>query len=597
MSCAWYVCVRYVCAVTGGSALIERHIGCDITFLFLGYAYVRMYVCTNLCKAIPHEIPVLYCGSLEESRRNFLPQRRTSTMTATSWTFLRRRSLLRPPQPDTVAPPKSNIAPSSLRSSSPLPISNQLDTLDPTRTGRTHSVFAAYTLKGYRVGTLITSSSPYDERNELDLSFTPPPSYYAQRTFCLNVKQRDALTVLTNNRLSSIRSSSDRLPKKADTILFPETNEDKAEGKADKRVIAGLYQEMHVVENVMLSRCAKRDKGLLPVHRLTLESLVPLAVHSYRPGMHVEVLEDIDGRRLKRSYSVASSPTPHRLSLLFKVYPTAGRGMSQTLSNVRPGDTIRVRGFKGPDLLEGAPLLPSTIENKTMWHEFWPYCGVIVGGTGIVALLNFIRHQEHALKALRDNPAIDTSGTEMGLIFAAKDMDEAKALGWDEVCELKRGLAMKKNGVSHYMHGRLMLSRVGYELSGDSPDVPEGDNDVRVGIIDSFTLKEGIPFLHALAEIAKQRNRLSTDGEQDIRTLPNIDTSMNLEDSMPSSNMPFKSNHLDKSIHTTSERWQSGKPTLRTSRIFICGPQSFRDGMWLVLEELGIPTECLRFLE
>lgn len=205
-----------------------------------------------------------------------------------------------------------------------------------------------------------------------------------------------------------------------------------------------------MVENVMLSRCAKRDKGLLPVHRLTLESLVPLAVHSYRPGekthttykhvlrmyvhmlflhlsgMHVEVLEDIDGRRLKRSYSVASSPTPHRLSLLFKVYPTAGRGMSQTLSNVRPGDTIRVRGFKGPDLLEGAPLLPSTIENKTMWHEFWPYCGVIVGGTGIVALLNFIRHQEHALKALRDNPAIDTSGTEMGLIFAAKDMDEAK---------------------------------------------------------------------------------------------------------------------------------------------------------------------------
>jgi len=51
----------------------------------------------------------------------------------------------------------------------------------------------------------------------------------------------------------------------------------------------------------------------------------------------------------------------------------------------------------------------------------------------------------------------------------------------------------------------------------------------------------------------------------------------------------------DERLNMGSEAFECDCPTIRSSRVLVCGPQSFRDAMRLCLREIGVPTECIKF--
>lgn len=68
---------------------------------------------------------------------------------------------------------------------------------------------------------------------------------------------------------------------------------------------------------------------------------------SYKPGQFVTVTLDIDGKKVKRSYSMSSSPSrPHTMELTVKRVP-GGLVSNWMADNVRLGDEITVRGPAG----------------------------------------------------------------------------------------------------------------------------------------------------------------------------------------------------------------------------------------------------------
>ncbi|CEL94099.1 unnamed protein product [Vitrella brassicaformis CCMP3155] len=726
----------------GGGALVEKYIGCDITAQFLGLEDGREI--GRETSMDPRESrPDTHVNTDGASQANFeappsspsLNQQAHTRLCCPAPSGVARRK--KPPQSSSRSPRDVEKGLSFVpKGMSFLPgrAASQLWE-DSTLVGRPHSVFAGHTLRKYRVGTIILPGGPHDRKEKLELAFTPPPSYFAQRGRSLTAAQRMTLALLTNTNLyshktseslNSTRATSRRdaqsrasaagagggvgvalasprgveakkqqksflnvfsmsmlrsvlesrrgdrnvLTTKADMVLFGEgegtSKETEATGatgaagagvgggvggrqatvlphpevEKPKRVIAGLYQEMHVIENATLTRRADTARGLLSVHRLTLESLVPLAVHSYRPGMHVDLIGDLCGRRLRRSYSVAAPPSPHRLILILKCYPTDGRGMSEHLATAtRPGDTVRVRGFIGSNLLRKALPLPSSVRDKTPFRSFWPYCAVIAGGTGMCAFLNLIRHQSECYRSLRRDPTIKAFG-EMGIVLAVRDIDEAHALGWGEIRQIKQEMDRLTNvdessststsGRSSLtcIHTQVMLSRVGSTTSGDKsvggagvgvgvgvddPSLPptqakspnNQDTDVEVGTVDAAALRRTIPFLSALAQAQSQSQREDLPVESPSETAfysveeypPTSPKSPVVRQGNPDRRMDAIPGTIisDERLNMGSEAFECDCPTIRSSRVLVCGPQSFRDAMRLCLREIGVPTECIKF--
>ncbi len=100
----------------------------------------------------------------------------------------------------------------------------------------------------------------------------------------------------------------------------------------------------------------------------------------HRAGQHVDVrLTAEDGYQAQRSYSIASAPEDHRLSLTVERLPD-GEVSSYLVGELRPGDTLELRGPIGGYFVweagTGGPLL------------------LVAGGSGIVPLMAMLRHRK-----------------------------------------------------------------------------------------------------------------------------------------------------------------------------------------------------------
>jgi len=366
------------------------------------------------------------------------------------------------------------------------------ESFEPTVVGRPHSVFAACTLRKYRVGTL----SLQDGRGEREGSFNPPPSYFPQKVMGPNNAQPALMALLkpllqASPTPEAIRGrTSTRSDMRQRTLLMygmlfkhvSNTPVAKAVGGAGSgssithsslvsvpsekssreatpgkggNVAAGLYQPFIVVENTQLN-ARRPGERQLAIHRITLESATTLSIEHYRPGLHVCILEDIAGRRFKRSYSVAATPSSHLLTFLVKSYPSNGRGMAEFLSSRRQGDTLRLRGFQGTNLLHDAPSVPgmsTDTEEDTdddailafspardpHFGVYWPFCAVISAGTGMTPFLNLIRHQGQVMGRLARDPTTRQAAllSQLSVLHVSRHRDEALALGWDEIRSIK----------------------------------------------------------------------------------------------------------------------------------------------------------------
>jgi len=115
-------------------------------------------------------------------------------------------------------------------------------------------------------------------------------------------------------------------------------------------------------------------------------------------GQHMSVKAVIDGKEVLRSYTpVSSDDNKGYFDLLIKVYDKGL--MSQYIEQLKPGDTLDVRGPKGRFLYK-----PNMVQN----------IGMLAGGTGITPMLQVTR-------AILKNPS-DT--TKINLIFANVNEDD-----------------------------------------------------------------------------------------------------------------------------------------------------------------------------
>ena len=105
----------------------------------------------------------------------------------------------------------------------------------------------------------------------------------------------------------------------------------------------------------------------------------------HRAGQHVDVrLTADDGYQTERSYSIASPPEDHHLSLTVERLEE-GEVSPYLTEELRAGDQLEIRGPIGGyfvwDVVVGGPLL------------------LVGGGSGIVPLMAMLRHRDAALSA------------------------------------------------------------------------------------------------------------------------------------------------------------------------------------------------------
>jgi len=100
----------------------------------------------------------------------------------------------------------------------------------------------------------------------------------------------------------------------------------------------------------------------------------------FYPGQFISLILNIDGREIRRPYSIASKPTPNSLDLCIKILPN---GLATpTIDKLKSGDKLEVLGPMGDFIIKESAL------NKPLIF--------ISTGTGVTPFRSIIHHLLHS---------------------------------------------------------------------------------------------------------------------------------------------------------------------------------------------------------
>jgi len=257
--------------------------------------------------------------------------------------------------------------------------------------------------------------------------------------------------------------------------------------------IKALFTDNSVHHDVEL---ISKDSATHDVRHFGFRLGDPELVSGIRPGKHIKIFEELDGKKESRFYSPVSDPDEKgHFELVLKVYPVSESdpklgSFSRFLDGVPLGRHLQMSGPFGH--------LTYLCDGEFLWNngkrKRFHRLGMIAGGTGITPMIQIVRHIFRDPDERIHVSLLCTNKAEEDVVFRSELEEYARKDPTRFRLSLTLTRASRADAPSWpYSFGRIDKEMVGKALSADLDPSNPGDSLVLIcGRKDMNQLAKGI---------------------------------------------------------------------------------------------------------